>query len=132
MSKVKRETVLGWLEGYHALQAGETPLSEMLGVSGGPKPDDGIRGGQINRIMLDAALTALAKQQPVMFFLLRARYIEQLPVKTTLSALGKAGRQVSRAQYYKLSEKGVDFIFYQINGRHRGMEKLFRKLCDIT
>lgn len=132
MSKVSRETVRGWLEGYHALQAGETPLSEMLGVSGGPKPDDGIRGGQINRIMLDAALKTLAKQQPVVFFVMRSRFIEQLPVKATLSALGKAGRKVSKAQYYGLSEKGVDFIFYQVNGRHRGLEKLLKKLADIS
>lgn len=132
MAKVSRDVILEWLEGYHALQQGETPLSDRLGITGSPKPDDGIRGGLLNRIMLDAALAALAKQEPVMFFILRARYIEQMPVKVTLSALSKAGRSVSAMQYYGISKKGVDFVWDHINGRHRGLELLAKKLTAVT
>lgn len=116
---VSKKAVLGWLENYESLVAGDRPFDAMPSNSG-PKVFDGVSGGQLNRIMLDAAIDDLP---PVLAVCLKYRWVEQLPLGQALYRTG-----IPKSTYYRRCGKAVEYIYYHVNGIAAGIKDLLTQI----
>lgn len=117
---LKNEDIVRWLEGYQALENGE---SVGAGGNSGPAPYDGVTSGFLNKIMLDDALKALKNELPAAWACARARWILRLPRRIVLRYLG-----MTRDVYYGNCDAGVTFIRKQLNGEMEQYHSLLKKV----
>lgn len=106
------KSVRNMLENYESLQAGDRLLDAMPANSGN-KPDDGITGGFLNKVMLDAAIAQLP---PKLYFVVKSRWIERLRLGDTLKALKLLGAGIEKSEYYRRCDAAVREIQQTING----------------
>lgn len=104
---VSKAVVKRWLENYSSLVSGDVMQDAPAGNSG-PKTYDGIRGGQLNKIMLEQAIKSLS---PLHRSCIEAKYVEQLPKHITIKAL-----EISEGIYKKRINDGIDQIYRYLNG----------------
>lgn len=112
---ISRKVIIGWLENWESLQAGDSPPDAISGNSG-PKSRDGVAGNTINRIMIEAAIADLP---PVLKVCVEYRWIEQIPRKHIYARTG-----IPKTTYYRRCAKAVDFIYHHVNGGAAGMKAL--------
>lgn len=116
---VSKKVIYRWLENYEYIDAGDTP-PEAPPSNGGPKSDDGISGGFLNKVMLDQAIENLPL---LMKACIKARYIHRLPLGKTLKTL-----EISRDVYYERCKMAVDHIYRELNGDRVGVKSLLEKI----
>ncbi|AYP68433.1 hypothetical protein HWB91_gp63 [Bacillus phage vB_BboS-125] len=104
---VSKKAIQRWLENYEYLEAGDTP-PDTPPTNSGPKNQDGISGGQLNKLMLDQAIENLP---PLAKACILARWVHKLSRAKTLRVLG-----ISDAIYRNRCSLGIDLIHSEING----------------
>jgi len=116
---VSKKVVLGWLENYDSLVSGDRPFDAMPSNSGA-KVFDGVSGGQMNKIMLEAAIRDLP---PVLHVCLVYRWVERRPLWEALRRTG-----IPKSTYYRRCAKAVEFIYYHVNGIAAGIKDLLTQI----
>jgi DNA-directed RNA polymerase specialized sigma24 family protein len=116
---ISKKTIKRWLEDYEYLTAGDRP-PDAPPTNGGPKPDDGITNGQLNKLMLDQAINDLP---PLMKACVKSRYVYKLRLGKTLKVLG-----ISGGVYYERCRMAIDHIYAQLNGEKANYKALFDKI----
>lgn len=114
MTSVSKKVVKQWLEYYHELQAGEA-LENGFSF-GGPKPEDGVTSGQLNKIMLDQAIKAMPSK---LYQAASCRFIRDLSTRDALRELN-----CSRGTYFKRNRDCINFVYAYVNGLEFDLEKL--------
>jgi DNA-directed RNA polymerase specialized sigma24 family protein len=117
---ISKKNIVRWLEHYEYLQVGDQQPDALPMSTGGPKADDGISGGFLNRVMLDQAIDNLP---PLMKACIKARYVHKLPLGKTLRVLG-----IGQGVYYERCKMAVDHIYKELNGDRLGVKALLEKI----
>jgi fimbrial chaperone protein len=125
---VSVKSVRRMLDNYESLEAGDRPLDAMP-TNSGSKPDDGITGGFLNKVMLD---DAIGKLPPPLYVAVKCRWVDRLPLGQTLRALEKLGVGVEKSQYYRRCDAAVKAIQLLLNGTLPNYEALLKEVKKST
>lgn len=121
---INKKQVRKWLENYQNLDAGDRP-DDYVPTNSGPKPEDGVTGGMINKIMLDKAIGQLP---PELYFVVKCRWVDKLPLGETFNYLKLQGIEIAKTTYYKRCDKAVDFIYRKVNGLYLNYAEFLDKV----
>lgn len=125
MSFVSKKNIYRLLENYRAMLYGDQMTVEPgVSINTGPKSLDGVSGGRLNKIMLDQALSALRKGLPFSYRCIDAKYLRPILVRESTHMLG-----VKLSVYNRGIKEGVDFLYFQVNGKEANLD-LLRKAID--
>lgn len=108
--RISRKTIRYWLDNYEYMATGDVPPEAPV-TNSGPKSFDGISAGKLNKIMLDKAIEDLPAQTKA---LVKSRFVHRHRRKLTLYLLG-----ISPPTYYTWSDKAVDMIYEDLNGKKK-------------
>lgn len=103
---ISKKTIERWLEDYEYMMAGDVSPDAMP-TNGGPKNYDGVGGSQLNKIMLDDAISHLS---PLRRAVLHDKYIARVRMKTTCKNL-----EISPDVYKHRLEAAKDDIYRFLN-----------------
>jgi hypothetical protein len=112
-----------WLGNWASLEAGDK-LPDAIPVNSGAKSMDGITGGHINKIMLDAAIKRLPGELQRVIYL-RWTSPKRIGLKEALWALG-----VQKSEYYRRCDVAVARLYDNINGLAVNYARLYDKSVD--
>jgi len=118
---ISKEQIRDWLENWKSLEAGDK-LPDAISLNSGSTSMDGITSGQINKIMLDDALSKLPSELKRVVYL-RWTSAEKIRFKQALWALG-----VQKSEYYRRCDLAIAKLYDIINGLALNYAKLYDKI----
>lgn len=125
MGLISRDVIRSWLENYQGLLEDSKGVDDMPRNSG-CKPDDGITGTMLNRVILAQGLKSMRWEAEILHSCCRARWIDKDGFMFTLRRLG-----LSKDQYYKRCDWAIDYLYYHVNGFDADRRGLLAKLDSI-
>lgn len=115
---VSKKNVKLWMKHYQAIQTGDR-IEDGKPVNSGPRPQDGVTGGRMNKIMLDQALADMRQAQPFSYRCASYRWIKPVTRQEALQLLG-----VSAPEYAWGCDEALDYVYRHVNGGAVGYSKL--------
>lgn len=115
-----RKVIRLWLNNYQALVSKDVVLTDTP-INTGPKAYDGVSNRYLNFLMLEAAIAELP---PAIRACVVARWVERKKLGEILRTL-----EISKSTYYDRCDKGVDIIYFLVNGKVAGYLALVSKLA---
>ena len=118
---ISKTQLRDWLENWLSFAVGDK-LPDALSVNSGVKSRDGVTGGQINKIMLDDAISRLPSELQRVIYL-RWTSPTRIQLRDALRALG-----VQKSEYYRRCNVAVDKLYDRINGLAINYSNLYNNI----
>lgn len=119
---VSKKVIRQWLENYEYMEVGDRPPDAPV-TNSGPKSADGIKGGQLNKLMLDQAIEELPLLERAC---VKARWVHRFSPKQRRKMCERLG--ITNDMYRSRSEQSVKLLHDRINGEVALYKRLFDKI----